>query len=232
MALPACPVALPAELEVLVAEFGRGWAASDIRPRPSREVAAAWDDLVLEWSNAADLPLLVRKSNQDRGCEYSHASGRHYISTDNSVAHWSFTLACSGVVPSIAEIRSWVENDSIPIVMIQHAVEKQKAKYHRSLRPEFNVNTSGWKLGHIQPVGLKTRYPVANLPLEKIQQQHRALLAPSNMFVVPLAWSGLAECEAVIRAVASSARDAEHTLDECTSPVFTGASDRDSRLAT
>jgi len=202
MPLPTCPAELPSDLVALVQEFGKTWSASPLRPAPTPSVCAGWDTLLSQWVDE-DLPLLVRKHNGDRGSERRHETGRIYIPTDNSAAHWAFTLACSGVVPSIKQIREWFAADQIPVVMIQKKVEKAQARYHRSLTKEYDVNRQGWKLGHIRPVGLNTRTPVETLPLARIQEQHTALIAPSNMFVVPLAWSGLAEVEAVIQCVAA-----------------------------
>jgi hypothetical protein len=94
-------------------------------------------------------------------------------------------------------------SDSIPVVMIQKGVEKPLARYHCFLRKEFNVNEFGWKLAHVKPVGLNNRASLATLPIERLQDHFRAFMSPTNMFVVPSAWSGLAEVESVINAVAA-----------------------------
>lgn len=204
MPLPDCPPELPTELSALIEEFGARWAQSSIRPAPTRSVSDGWNELLTQWVATPDLPLLVRKHNGDRGHERTHSSGRVVIPTDNSAAHWAFIIACSGQVPSISEIRSLFKADAIPVVMIQKAVEKQGAKYHCTLRKDFDVNRRGWKLGHIKPVGLNTRIPIIDIPLERLKEQHIALLAPGNMFVIPLAWSGLAEVSTVIQSIAAS----------------------------
>jgi hypothetical protein len=93
--------------------------------------------------------------------------------------------------------------DSVPVVMIQKGVEKPLARYHCFLRKEFNVNEFGWKLAHVKPVGLNNRASLADQSIERLQAHFRVFMSPANMFVVPSAWSGLAEVESVINAVAS-----------------------------
>jgi len=85
--------------------------------------------------------------------------------------------------------------------MIQKTVEKPIAKYHCILAKKYNVNQYGWKLAHIEGVGLKTRTPISNVPLERLVAQFHSLMAPANMFVVPLEWAGIAELGPVICAI-------------------------------
>lgn len=39
------------------------------------------------------------------------------------------------------------------------------------------------------------------LPIETLEAHHRLLLSPSNLFLVPLAWAGLAELPEVTAAI-------------------------------
>ena len=204
MPLPQCPATLPNELETLIAQFGRAWAASEVRPVPTREVTGHWQKLISDWIASDDLPLYIRKHNGDRGSEVIHPTGRRLVPTDNSAAHWSFTLACEGITPDLNDIHQWIAEDLIPIVMIQKSIEKPKAKYHCSLGKKFNVNLQGWKLGHILPVGLNTRQSLVEIQIKKLEAQFQRLIDPSNMFVIPLAWSGLAEVDSVIQAVSAA----------------------------
>lgn len=201
MALPQAPSELPAELVKLVAMFGAAWAGSTHRPIPAPKIRRQWDELLCAWAETGDLPLLIRKHRGDRGSELLHASGRLIVPTDNSAAHWAFTLACAEKVPTLAEVRAMLASDAIPVVMIQKAAEKAAAKYHCTLSSEFDVNRKGWKLAHVKPVGLNTRTSLQEMPMARLKEQFCALLSPSNMFVVPSAWAGLAEVAAVIEAV-------------------------------
>ena len=201
--LNRCPVDLPPELAAFVEGFGKAWAASALRPRPSDAALSHWAKLIDAWAAAGDLPLFVRKHANNRGSVVAHPSGRSLVPTDNSPAHWAYVLASSGQCPTLDDIRSMLARDSIPVVMIQKGVEKPLARYHCFLRKEFNVNEFGWKLAHVKPVGLNNRASLADLPIERLQNHFRTFMSPANMFVVPSAWSGLAEVESVINAVAA-----------------------------
>ncbi|MGI0035712.1 MAG: hypothetical protein ACRD98_07580 [Nitrososphaera sp.] len=96
--------------------------------------------------------------------------------------------------------------DAIPVVMIQKVAERAGAKYHCNLRKNFDVNHFGWKLAHIEPVGLNSREDLTKVPIDRLASQFVKLVSPENMFVVPMAWAGIAEIDAVIRAVSSARR--------------------------
>lgn len=208
MPVPACTAELPEELTALIAQFGAAWAASGLRPAPPKPVLQHWRDLLADWIASPDLPLLVRKQDGNRGAELVHHTGRRLIPTDNSGAHWSFTLACEGQMPTLNQIREWFRRDEVPVVMIQRAIEKPKAKYHCSLARKFNVNEQGWKLAHIEPVGLKFRQSLVEAPIARLEDHFRLLMSPANMFVMPLAWAGLAEVKTVIQSVVAYHNDA------------------------
>lgn len=201
MPLPRCPEALEDELEQAVARFALAWAASSFRPRPKALVCEQWAKLLSEWVAASDVPLLVRKGG-DRGARLKHSiSGRELIPCDNSAAHWAFTLAIAGETPSLDEIKTFIENRLIPTAMIISAKQSGVERYVSGLKNEHNVNRQGWKLAHIEAVGLNTRTPIEHIPLDRLQVHTRRLLDPANMFVVPSRWGGLGEAAAVIEAV-------------------------------
>lgn len=191
------------ELTEHVERFALAWAKSAVRPSPTPGVIAHWNILLDEWSTAPDLPLFVRKHANNRGSEVTHPSGRKIVPTDNSPAHWAYTLASAGERPTLGDVRTWVSEDRIPIAMIHKSVEKPIAKYHCCISKAHDVNARGWKLAHVSAVGLNTRTPFSDLPLERLAQQFVRLMSPGNMFVVPMAWSGLAEIRYVIDAIAS-----------------------------
>jgi len=65
--------------------------------------------------------------------------------------------------------------------------------YKCTLSARDNVNKPGWKLCHMQDVGLSTRTPLEQIELRELTIRCRRLLSPSNHFVVPLYWAGLGE---------------------------------------
>lgn len=198
MVLATCPGKLPEDLAKLVAQFAAGWAASTARPCPAPHVLDHWTQLVHAWAEAPDLPLLLRKHRSDRGTLIEHASGRTLIPSDNSAAHWAYSLASEGECPTLDDIRSWFACDRVPVVMIQKTVEREKASHHCRLSPAHDVTEKGWKLAHIDPVGLNTRVPLAALPIETLKTKFINLVSPRNMFVIPSEWGGLAETAPVI----------------------------------
>ena len=203
-ALAHCPEVLPPDLTALIDSFGQTWANSLSRPCPSAGVIAHWSELLTAWGDTDDLPLFVRKHSNNRGSVVSHSSGRSLVPCDNSPAHWAYVMASNGECPSLQDIRALLAKDAIPVAMIQKTVEKPTAKYHCTLTRKFNVNEYGWKLAHIQNVGLNNRTHISALPLDRLTAQFLSLMSPANMFVVPLAWAGIAEIKAVIQAVASA----------------------------
>ncbi len=199
--LPRCPEPLPSDLVALIDSFGQAWANSKIRPSISADVIEHWSELLDAWVAADDLPLFVRKHSNNRGFVVQHSTGRLLVPCDNSPAHWAYAMALNGERPSLQDIRNFFAQDEIPVAMIQKAKEKADAAYHCTRPGKFNLNEYGWKLAHIEGVGLNNRTLISEIPVEQIVIRFRRLMAPSNMFVVPLDWAGIAEIEAVIQAM-------------------------------
>ena len=74
-------------------------------------------------------------------------------------------------------------------------------KYQRTLSVKDNVNKRGWKLCHIERVGLATRTALEEVDLGLLCEAFRRLLAPANQFLVPLHWGGLGEVPEFIEAI-------------------------------
>jgi hypothetical protein len=77
--------------------------------------------------------------------------------------------------------------------------ERQAARY-KCGRQEVNLNTRGWKVCHIDAIGIKKPGAVNNLPIGTLTDHFRRLMTPSNMFLVPKIWSGLGEMPEMIEA--------------------------------
>lgn len=202
--LVRCPDRFPQDIVALIEQFGRAWADSPLRPRPSPAVMAQWLALLEAWVKDDGVPLFVRKHSANRGSVILHSSGRALVPCDNSPAQWAFVMAAAGECPTLHDIKSMFAEDAIPVAMIQKAAERASAKQRCTLSRQFSVNHHGWKLAHIQQIGLNERTSIAELPMERLVSHFRALMSPSNMFVVPLAWAGMAEVEPVIQAIVAS----------------------------
>lgn len=204
MGLPPCPNELPSCLSSLIQGFGRAWAASAVRPSPALPVVEHWSLLLQEWAGAGDMPLFVRKSG-NRGSIIRHESGRALVICDNSPAQWAYSMACRAERPSLEMIRELLRSDGIPVAMMLKSEEKHAAHFRCTLaqQRQADVNRLGWKLAHIDGVGLRSRVALGSFPMERLVRHFVALLSPSNMFVVPEAWAGIAEVEGVVSEIRS-----------------------------
>jgi len=144
------------------------------------------------------MPLIIRKSGGVRGIALLHNSGRELIVADNSPAQWSFAQAYAGRAYDLDDVRQLLAKDAIPFAFATKTAEKSQMKYKRTLSQHDNVNKCGWKLCHIEEIGLATRTPLVELPLDILIRHFMLLLSPSNHFVVPLPWGGLGEVDEFI----------------------------------
>ena len=189
------------EFSAKLRELGEAWACSAFRPRLSDATKAHWNSLINEWA-ASDLPVAIRKSGDVRGSVIKHNSGREIIIADNSPAQWSFSQAFKGQCFSLMDIHNLLENDAIPFTFATKSSEKSRMLYKRTLGISDNVNKRGWKLCHIVNIGLNTKEPIQTIPLVKLIEHFKLLMAPSNHFLIPLEWGGLGEVPEIIEEIA------------------------------
>ncbi|MGP8253422.1 MAG: hypothetical protein ACLQHF_15435 [Terracidiphilus sp.] len=188
---------LAEEISSQIRIIGQAWANSSIRPRILPELKHHWDDLIDQWAES-ELPLVVRKSSGVRGQEVRHSGGRGVVISDNSPAQWAFLMAFRRSSYTLNDIRRLLECDNIPFAFATKTKEKVQMKYKRTLAPSESINKRNWKFCHIKEVGLNSRAPVNEIPLETLKEKFRLLLKPSNQFLVPIGWSGLGELPEVI----------------------------------
>lgn len=79
-------------------------------------------------------------------------------------------------------------------------VEKETATYQKTLSAS-EVNQAGWKVCHIDPIGLKKRGAPGTSELSEIKDHFIKFMSPSNMFVVPLSHKALGELPEMINAM-------------------------------
>lgn len=189
-----CPPDLPEDVQTSLRRAAQLWRDSDHRPRVAELLLSRWCQLIEEWIDAADVPLLVRKHRGTRGQVLLHASGRAIIPVDNTPAHWALGLALAGHCPDLNSVRRLIQNDAVPIAMTMTADERRLAKHTgRNARWAGRLNDLGWKVCHATEIGLRSRTPLADLPIESLTQHFRSLMSPANMFLVPLVWAGFGE---------------------------------------
>ncbi len=97
-------------------------------------------------------------------------------------------------------MKKMIENYEIPIAFAPNSDERDFFKNRRSAlrNNEYNLNLKGWKLAHIEPIGLKKRQPLNERDIEDLKQHFIKFLDPSNMFLIPKNWSGIAEAEEIV----------------------------------
>jgi hypothetical protein len=199
---------IPPELSERVRDIGRMWASSELRPRISASIKNHWDALIDEWI-ASDLPIAIRKSGGARGGSVTHQSGRKLILADNSPAQWAFARAYAGASYSLSEICDLLDKDEMPFAYATKSAEKSQMRYACTLSGPDNVNKRGWKLCHIDDVGLNARTKIEELPWPTLANHFRLLLRPSNHFLVPLEWAGLGEMPEVIAEIRNYESDVQ-----------------------
>jgi hypothetical protein len=204
--MPGFPTAgdeLPEEMAELVRRIAELWVSEPSRPRPNPGVTTHWDGLITDWRDDPTLPLLIRRFSRNRGTIITHASGRTLVPVDNSPAQWTFALAVMGQTPSLDQVREWIDGDQVPIAMMMSASERTTAVKRCPLGKSVYPNRRGWKVAHIEPVGLTSNLPLVDQPIAALETHFLRLMSPRNMFAIPLRYAGLGElpefCEAMLR---------------------------------
>ena len=149
----------------------------------------------------------MRKARDNRGHALVHVgTGRTLVPTDNSPAHWSMSLALCGTCPSLDEIREHLATNRIPVAMVIRAAEKLGAKYTCTRQSTRGPNDMGWKVAHVENVGIGYADAVTLLPWAVLTAHFVRFLSPSNMFLVPKEYAGVAETPEFIEAFQRSLR--------------------------
>lgn len=202
--LPACPEPLPSDIDGALRKLAVLWARHPARPRLKHKAEAHWDNLLKDWSEDKNLPLLIRKREKGvaRGEVVNHDSGRKLIPTDNSPASWAYLKAFCGELLSLSDIHQALEADRIPVAMVVDGEMRARSLYKCCRVAGPNTNKLGWKVCHKRDVGLNGRTSIKDRPLHTLQSHFQRFLAPSNIFLVPLNLGGLGEVSHFIEAVA------------------------------
>lgn len=179
-------------LQKKIRELGKLWKMSDSNPRINADVLFKWEKLIHDWKNDKSLPLIIRKQNGIRGSEISHRSKRKIVIADNSFPQWVYYNILNGNTYSIKEIKDLLRKDEIPMSFAIKKIEKEKIKYKRTVG-NYCINKKGWKLCHIEPVGLKTKIAIEEIDIHELENHFIKLANPRNMFLLPLEIGALGE---------------------------------------
>lgn len=189
---------LPNEIDRHLIEVAKKWRDCEARPCIPNSVLKHWDQLVEYWLNDDTLPIYIRRASKGRGTAIQHRQGRMIHLCDNTPANWSFAMAYQGFTWTWAEMKVTIQQNGIPLAFAIPKNEREGIIITGSKRSNLDVNKKGWKVCHIEPVGLEIRGEISDMPLEYLEERFRRLISPSNMFLVPKRFSGLGELPQVI----------------------------------
>lgn len=201
--LPKCPVPLPPEISRAAEALAVAYATSPMRPRLDPDVISHWDALIDAWADREDLPLLVRKQAADIGDLLGHReSGRLLAPCDNSPAHWVVVNAfASGAAFTMRDVEVAIADHRVPVTMAMNLAEIAAARMKGVLAKQPSAYKKGWKVDHIDEVGLGQKLRVEDIPLTDLKSHFRRLMKPSNIVLVPSVLKGLGDMPAFIEAI-------------------------------
>lgn len=191
--IPKASLELPENIIELIEKTGKAWKEFNKSNLFDKKTLKHWHKLVQEWSNTSNLPLIVRNSRVPRGSVVQHVSGRELIFCDNSPAKWVAEKVFEKEKPSLTDIKIFLQKDEIPFKFAPIKGEQDKAKYKCISKKQ--LNKSGWKLCHIEGVGLKNQKNIINQDLETIKRKFILLFDPNNFFILPKQIGGLGEIQ-------------------------------------
>ena len=86
-----------------------------------------------------------------------------------------------------------LSDDQIPIAMALSAGERAGASYKCTRQAVPGPNQRGWKVAHIDEVGLGYSGSLETTSLVLLTDHMKRFLSPGNMFLVPKTYAGVAE---------------------------------------
>lgn len=207
--VPICPKELPENILQAAQRLAAAYWDSPIRPKLSEDVIQHWDSLIDAWADDVTLPLFIRKQSADIGSILQHgASLRPLAPCDNSPAHWVVITAFStGRRFSLAEIKAAIEKHAIPVTMAMSKADIVASAMKGVLAKTkgFNASDYGWKVDHVDDVGLKQRLRIQEMPIGDLKDHFKRMMKPSNIVLVPSVLKGLGDMPAFIRYIKHSA---------------------------
>lgn len=184
------------EIREKIREIGVLWRNSEYNPHIDNEVLNHWNNVIMEWSEDAGMPLIIRKdANKLKGMSFEHPSGREIIVSDNTFAIWVYNRVMNGVTYSLGQMKEMLAANEIPMVFMQTKGMTENAKY---TKPLGSYSLPEWKLCHIEPVGFNSNKTIEELSTTDIKEHFKKYASPSNMFVLPKEIGDLGEIQMFI----------------------------------
>jgi len=195
MALTECNNAIIIkEYSPIIQQIGQKWHNDENNPINDfsfKNSVQKWESFIKNWASDKNIPLLIRKKDNDLGTINIHNTGRELVPVDNSPAQWVYACVCNNKAPPNNIIEA-LKNEQIPIAMVPPKLRAGTNAYRGKLQKCPNTSTLGWYLGHKKDVGLHKK--MFECTIAELIEHFLKLMSPSNMFVVPKeSMGGLAE---------------------------------------
>lgn len=194
---------LPDDILAAARSLAETYWNSPIRPRLGPDVAIHWDQLIEAWADTVDLPLFIRKQQTESGDLLIHAATQRELAPcDNSPAHWAILSAFHmGTSATLDDVRAALaaHRISVTMAMSKTEIEESRIKGVLAANPDLNASEYGWKVDHIDEVGLKQRGDIREMPIESLKQHFKRLMKPSNIVLVPSKLKGLGDMPEFLR---------------------------------
>jgi hypothetical protein len=195
--IPLASTEISEKINDLIIQAANSWKKENSKNLFHKHTLNHWVALVDEWSENVSMPLIVRNSRKTRGGITKHISGREIIFCDNSPAKWVAEKVFLKETPSLQEIRLYLKRDKVPFKFAPAKGEQELAKY--KCISNNDLNKAGWKLCHIERVGLRNQKDIENQSLDLLKEKFKLLLNPKNFFILPKSIGGLGEIQAFIQ---------------------------------
>ena len=199
------PPSPPDECDRLLTRFWETFLWSNAVQLPDPNYVRQWTSILNVWRDRDDLPLLVRRSHNNRGVELrltSSNTGRAIVPVDNAPAHWSIACAFFGQLFSIEDIEKLCMDRAVP-VSDPRGLSSSATWRRTSIFTSFSQNAderkkmsaiwSSWSVRHIEDVAPQSKGRIEGLPIDDVKGSFFRLLDLSNMILVPKKWGPVAE---------------------------------------
>lgn len=189
--IPKAEDEIPPAIVSLIQQLGIDWKKYNKTNLFDKIILKHWKTLVYDWSESRSLPLIIRNSRAIRGGTVKHMNGREIIFCDNSPAKWVAEQVFEKEKPSLLAIKNYLKKDQLPFKFAPAKGEQKLAKY--KCVSKNLLNRRGWKLCHIEGVGLKNQKEIHLQPIDFLKRKFILLMDPNNFFILPKTIGGIGE---------------------------------------
>ena len=110
--------------------------------------------------------------------------GRALVPSDNTPAVWVISMCCNENKPSFSQLKQIINSYNIPVAF--SLSKKSDSKYYHKKKHKIDdPNKRGWKISHIDPIGLgrSKKIILEDIDIKKLEDHFEKFLNPRNMFL-------------------------------------------------